>query len=105
MVSACATIMLVPPVLWLFLLIIKRDDHEFLQLVMRPLRTLELLFWVPGFVAGVASALLSYRGPLLLLGVTLGSVGAAFGMMKYWIKRQLGLEESSAEGWWPAKHD
>ncbi|HVZ16632.1 MAG TPA: hypothetical protein VG897_05925, partial [Terriglobales bacterium] len=25
MVSACATIMLVPPVLWLFLLIIKRD--------------------------------------------------------------------------------
>jgi len=96
--------MAVPPALWVFLLLIKRHDHEFLQLTLRPFRFFTWFFWIVGAIAATAS-LAEKRGPLVILCFYLGTVGAGFGFISSWITKECGLEEPAPKEWWPAKRD
>jgi len=94
-----------PVPVWLFLLLLKRNDSTFLLRVMKVLRPLQWFFWF-GFVicsaAGLIKDIVEYKG----LG--LGLMGASFGLgfIRFWIKRQCGIEEPMrTEEWWPAKRD
>jgi hypothetical protein len=104
--DSAVSMMLIAPAIWLFLILVKKGDHEFLRLLLKPVCVAEWLLWVPGLVASTLSVLTTYRGPLLMAGLVLGSNGAGCGMIKGWIKRQLGLQEAPpSDDWWPAKHD